>query len=287
MKPDNFQLIENNMPHPLFFLHIPKTAGTTLNNILDDNLSRENILDLYKEEQQQKLNEMTYDQISEYALVRGHVFIGDFGKLLDGPVPFRVFTFLRNPVDRVISEYFFLKTWPKSHLYGYMNKQNVSLTEYVTSTTPQLRQRGRNGMVNSLSGIGGATIEERLELAWYHMKERFVFFGILERFNESLLMLKRTIGLERTFYEKQNVRDKSSNRTATPGELEIIREHNQADIQLYDRALNEFDNRLDAMGPSMKMELRMFDKVNQRLQRVSELVNQKVGLEQGALINSK
>ena len=135
--------------------------------------------------------------------------------------------------------------------------------------------------------IGGASIDEGLELAWYHMKEKFVFFGILEKFNESLLMLKRTLGLERTFYEKQNVRDKGSEKTVTPEELEVIREHNQADIQLYDRALQEFDKRFDALGPSMKTELRMFDKVNQRLQRVSELVNQKVGLKQGELINSK
>ena len=120
------------MPHPLFFLHIPKTAGTTLNAILDDNLSRKNILDLYTDDQRRQLKQTTYDQISQYALVRGHVFITDFGQILDGPVPFRVFTFLRDPVDRVVSEYFFLKTWPKSQLYTYLNKQNISLAEYVT-----------------------------------------------------------------------------------------------------------------------------------------------------------
>lgn len=275
------------MPHPLFFLHIPKTAGTTLNNIFNDNIPSDAIFDLYTDEQLQQLEETTYEQIAKYKLVRGHIFISDFKDILDGPVPFRVFTFLRDPIKRVVSEFNFLKSWPKSHLYSYLNENDVSLVEYVTSKTPMLRQRGRNGMVNSLSGVGAESVDERLERAWYHLQQRFVGFGILERFDESLLLLKQALGLEKTFYEMQNVRSGKTVEPPSEEELEVIREHNQADIELYRRASVEFDSRVTAKGPAFQTELRMFGLVNERVQRISELVNQKVGLEHGELINSK
>jgi len=279
--------MEIHLPHPLFFLHIPKTAGTTLNKILDNNLSPENILDLYTEDQHAAIKETTYDQISEYALVRGHVFMADFADVLDGPVPFRVFAFLRDPIERVISEYYFLKRWPKSHLYIYLNENNVSLAEYITSEAPMLKQRGRNNMMNSLSGVIQGTEDDRLALAWHHLKDRFLTFGILERFDESLLMLKRHAGLENVFYEKQNVRAVNADRPVSAEEMDIIHEYNQMDIKLYELAMEEFSQRVELLGPSFRTEVRMFGKVNERFQRVSDLVNRNSGVQQGALINSK
>lgn len=275
------------MPEPLFFLHIPKTAGTTLNKVLDNNLSPENILDLYTDEQHAAIRDTTYDQIAAYSLVRGHIFVSDFADILEGPVPFRVFTFLRDPIERVISEFYFLKRWPKSHLYAYLNENDVTLGEYVVSEAPVLRQRGRNNMTNSLSGVVDGSEDDRLALAWYHLKERFLTFGILERFDESLLMIKRLAGLENTFYEKQNVRAANVDRPVTPDEMDIICEYNQMDIKLYDMARVEFDRRVEMLGPAFRSEVRMFGKVNERYQRVSELVNRKTGVRQGDVINSK
>lgn len=81
------------MPSPLLFLHIPKTAGTTLNTILDGNFAPAGVLDLYTDEQHQRIRDMTYNTLNEYSLVRGHIFIEDYSEILDGPIPMRVFTF--------------------------------------------------------------------------------------------------------------------------------------------------------------------------------------------------
>ncbi len=275
------------MTAPFLFLHIPKTAGTTLNNILDENFTRSRILDLYTEDQHRALKEITYDEIEKHDLVRGHVFIADYADILDGPVPFQVFTYLRDPVERVLSEYRFLKRWPKSHLYTYLNTHDVSLHEYVTSDCRELKHRGRNNMVNSLSGVKAGSEEERVERAWHHLNERFVCFGLLEQFDESLLMLKRVMGLQSVFYEKQNVSAHSVDKPVTKEEFDMICECNQMDLKLYELAVQEFACRVEALGPDFATDVRMFKKVNQRFQRVSELVNQNVGLEQGALINAK
>lgn len=270
----------------LFFLHIPKTAGTTLNKILDDNFAPDTVFDLYTDDQRLKLRDTTYEQLARYALVRGHIFITNFADILDGPIPFNVFTFLRDPVKRVISEYHFLKSWPKSHLYRYLNENNVSLSEYITSQAPELRMRGHNAMVNSLSGIG-LSLDEGLEQAWHHLKDRFLFFGILERFDESVLQLNKYLGLNRCFYERQNVRNNRAQYAVTPAETALIQEHNQADIILYDRACLEFDRRIRVMGAPFQSELRMFQKVNERFQRVSNLIMERDGLESGDFVNGK
>lgn len=141
-------------------------------------------------------------------------------------------------------------------------------------------------MVNSLSGTAVADVEEGLEAAWHNVKDRFVFFGILEQFDESLLMLKRVMGLERTFYERHNVLSQGQH-SVSDADIEVVIEHNQADIRLYRRAVREFDARVADLGAGFQSELRMFRKVNERLQRVARLVEQKVGLEQGAIINAK
>lgn len=258
-----------------------------MNAVLDDNFDQSRIFDLYTDDQREQLRETTYEDLARYDLVRGHIFIVDFADILDGPLPFRVFTFLRDPVKRVISEYHFLKNWPKSHLYRFLNENDISLSEYVTSDRPELRMRGRNAMVNSLSGVGHATMEEGLEAAWHHLKDRFLGFGILERFDESLLMLNNYLKLDRCFYERQNVHAKRAHYPVSSSEAALIQEHNQADIALYDRACIEFDRRVAVLGKGFQSELRLFRKVNQRFQNVSRLIMERQGMETGEYLNAK
>jgi len=265
------------MYSPYVFLHIPKTAGTTLNSVLDKNFDPDRVLDVYTREQQAALGELTYEELEGYDLIRGHLFVYDYAQLLDGPVRFKVFTFLRDPIERVVSEYSFLKNWPKSQLYDYLNRNNVSLAQYVSSQEGVLRQRGCNCMVNSLSGSGAANLDEGLELAWHHVKDRFMAFGILERFDESLLLLRRAMDLQSTFYVRQNVRSANEGLTVTPAEYELICEHNRYDLLLYERAQAEFSRRVEALGGDFRKSLLAFNRINSRLQRMTALLDRSRG----------
>lgn len=270
-----------------FFLHIPKTAGTTLNTVLDENFGTDTIFDVYTDEQRLRLRDTTYEELIRYRLVRGHVFITNFADILDGPIPFKVFTFLRDPVERVVSEYHFLKNWPKSHLYRYLNENDISLSLYVTSNAPELRMRGRNCMVNSLSGVGLASIDEGLDMAWHHLKDRFAFYGLLERFDESLLMLAKHLDLRRCLYERHNVRGSTVRYPVSPEEAVLIREHNQADIALYDLACTEYERRVLIMGDFFQKELTLFKTINGKFQRVSRLIMERDGIHDIDFINGK
>ncbi len=109
----------------------------------------------------------------------------------------------------------------------------------------------------------------------------------MERFDESLLMLRKTAGLGETFYEQQNVRAIHADRIVSQAEIDVIREYNGMDVKLYEAAVREFDMRVNAMGDAFQSELRMFHKVNSRYQHVAELVNQQLGVQQGAIVNAK
>lgn len=275
------------MSNPFLFLHIPKTAGTTLNKVFDVNLPEGTILDLYTRDQHESFKDKTYDDLAEYKLIRGHVFIERFEDILDGPFPLKVFTFLRDPIERVISEYFFLRQWPKSQLYNYLNENDVSLAEYVASDTPPLRRRGRNNMTNSLCGVMAKDGNERLERAWHHLRERFVFFGLLERFDESLVMLAAHMGMRHLYHERQNVLMVHGDRQVSTSDMELIRQCNQLDVALYERAQIEFDRRVRAQSSDFADKVRMFAHVNRRFQRVAHLVHEAEGHTAGAFLNGK
>lgn len=66
------------MHSPFFFLHIPKTAGTTLNHIFAANFAADKILSAYTKEEAHALREMDIQDIYNYDLVQGHLFIPDF-----------------------------------------------------------------------------------------------------------------------------------------------------------------------------------------------------------------
>ncbi|WP_320175876.1 sulfotransferase family 2 domain-containing protein [Maridesulfovibrio sp.] len=258
------------MHSPFFFLHIPKTAGTTLNHIFAAKFPEETICSVYTKEENEFLKKISAEELDRINLVQGHIFVHDFDEFFSGFLGKYAFTFLREPVARVVSEYNFLRTWPENHLYRYLNDEKVSLIEYVSSLRPELIYRGKNLMTRSLCGAveDGRSMLERAK----DNLQRLYLFGITERFDESLLMLKRMMNLENVLYEKHNVRKKRS--TVTEEELDVIREYNCQDIELYEFASCLFEQRVNDMGDEFKNELSFFKKMNERYQRIANLLMQ-------------
>ncbi len=255
-----------------FFLHIPKTAGTTLNDILRANYAQEAVLDVYDSAGYRKIREMTQKDLDTLQLIQGHMFVHDFEQLFSSNNHFKAVTFLRDPVARVVSEYRFLKAWPGQHLYQLMNEEQIGLEEFVTTNRPQLKNHGKNLMVKSLCGVRGKDSNEAmLERAWSNLSQRFACFGLVEKFDHSLLLLKQALGLESIFYDRRNVNPDQ----LTPADLpettmEIIKEHNQLDIELLDRAAALLNLRIVKQGPTFQAELKTFRMVNERYQRIAK-----------------
>ncbi|TIH19990.1 sulfotransferase [Marinifilum sp. JC120] len=256
------------MHSPFFFLHIPKTAGTTLNHIFAAKFPEETICSVYSKEEFDFFKKITTKELERIKLVQGHVFVHDFDEFFSGFMGKNAFTFLREPVSRVVSEYNFLRTWPGNHLYNYLNEEKVTLAEYVSSQRPELIYRGKNLMTRSLCG---AVDDDRtmLERAMENL-QRLHLVGITERFDESLLMLKKMMNLENVLYEKHNVRKKK--KEITEEDVAVVREYNEQDIELYNFACQLFEQRINDLGADFKKELNMFQMMNERYQRISALL---------------
>ena len=89
----------------------------------------------------------------------------------------------------------------------------------------------------------GTVDEEMLEQAKRNLREELVFFGLTERFDESLVLAKRRLGFRSILYKTSGrVNTARARGEEVPDELlETAREYNRYDIELYRYAQELFD----------------------------------------------
>lgn len=280
------------MNAPAFFLHLPRTAGTTLNAVLRDNFAPSEILSIYSKEDYTRHAAHEPSELRHIRLIQGHLFLPS----LDPPsiygIAVRPFTFMRDPVDRLISEYAFLRTWKRNHLYAYLNEHNTTFHQYMLGEDRPLRYRGRNYMTRCIACMDVGTDplpRKALARAKGHLERAFGFVGIQERFTESLLLLADFLNLSSLFHEKRNALTESVKPIVSAEDLALCRELNQGDMALYAFAQELFQSRLDAQGPAFTQRLTEFTRLNAGYQKACALIQQRTedAAEGGDILFSK
>ncbi|MBG0777188.1 MAG: sulfotransferase family 2 domain-containing protein [Desulfovibrionaceae bacterium] len=287
----------------LFFLHIPRTAGTTLNHILADNFGPDGLLTAYDRQGLAAVESLTAETARNIRCIQGHILVQDFDRLLDAGLSVAPFTFLREPVARVVSEYRFLRAWPHHHLHALLAQRNVGLAEYVAGTDRELRFRGKNLMTRVLSGLDfpatgtpgdparDARLADALATAKRNLSERFAFVGVTERFDESVLLLRRVFDLRFPFHVRRNALagPQPGSGAAKPPDataLELVRAHNRADAELFAHAQALLTARAAEAGPDLERELRTLRFVNRRLQIFADRMARATG-DTGPVLHPK
>ena len=128
----------------LFFIHIPKTAGTSFINILDATVDENKI---FPAQLWQQVNEKLVAEISQYKLLRGHFGGGSF-KLLTNGNPHRL-TILRHPQSLSISTYHFIKREKNTAVHDLVVDKKMDLRAFLEE--PITAQKINNRMVRHLS----------------------------------------------------------------------------------------------------------------------------------------
>lgn len=237
-----------------FFLHIPKTAGTSFLEILESNFDRQDICPayLYKD-----LKDMPRSELEGYRLIRGH-FRYELLRHYLGSDPLLI-TMLREPMSRTISHLRFLKRTKQLNgpLKQFVPIDDLSLDEVARH--PIIRNFLRNYQVKQLAyGFGPAmttpehlmfdhsiNYEGLLEKAKQRLNDSF-FVGLTERFDESKRLLLRQFGKSWADMPTpaRNVAKITENDQFSPDVLESLPELLDLDFELYQHAKQLFDQRL-------------------------------------------
>ncbi|MDL2216850.1 hypothetical protein LJB81_03870 [Desulfovibrio sp. OttesenSCG-928-M14] len=92
---------------------MPRTAGTTLNNILERNFAPESLISIYDKKSYAQRHEIYAEKKNSLRLILGHLLLEGFSPPSIFGAPVRPFTLLREPVSRIVGEYRFLRSWKK------------------------------------------------------------------------------------------------------------------------------------------------------------------------------
>jgi len=251
----------------LYFLHIPKTAGTTLISILDSFFDYDTI---YPEQLWHNLLKNRLTDFSKCRLIRGHFGFGLCRLLPKKPV---IMTMLRNPVDRYISgiEHKIRdpdpRFEPKSEMKHKSPLEILNDPESSGFEDLQCRQIGLDPDILSITksweheelanfkypqvlqkASKKVSRDKLLQDAKTRLSE-FEFVGISERFEDSVSLLFFTFGW-RPIHNiwKLNVTPKKIKKTDVPKEtINRILESNQLDSKLYEFGKEIFENRFNEM----------------------------------------
>ena len=116
----------------------------------------------------------------------------------------------------------------------------------------------KNWMVRHMSEVnsGDSVSESDLKEAKQKIDNRFAAVGITERFDESLLLMKRLFGWRQVYYQKRNVTKKRPRKEKIDqSTLQTIKSHNHYDIRLYNYAFEKLKSDLDEVN--LGRDLRM------------------------------
>lgn len=235
------------------FLHIPKTAGTTVHHILLNCFPGGRSFTNAERGNNQNVDPSTFDFVS------GHF---NYSYLKErGLTGHRIVTILRDPVGRALSHFYFLKQdrlldlveqedegYDKSELElarellakarendlaGFMRKEPF-LAE-ITLGNYQTRLMGAPDKLSPLNS-------SHLDLAREHLRNCF-FVGLTERMNESVALLCRRMGWPEILPQGSlnSNKENKGKRQQPPELLQALNDLNRMDQVLYQEATSLFE----------------------------------------------
>ena len=309
------------MNKTLIFLHIHKTAGTSLKHLIMRQYPRDTtyLMDQHYFRLQKALDELgTLDLEARRRIdcLIGHVAYGVHSIL---PRESTYLTMLREPVSRTLSHYHFVRAGStpdeaamldeKEHLTlmdhltlyerlcrEHLRPENLptnSLQAALDKLTLNQRQfrehlRPENTPANSLEAfldmslaseslnlqtrmIAGFVPHDRLippypplpdnalETAKINLRDNISVCGLVERFDESILLMKSIFGWHDIYYMRENVRRGQSHEpSVAKAMLRRIERHCELDLELYGYAQALFAERLRELPDLTAAALRRF-----------------------------
>lgn len=219
------------------FYHLPKTAGTSINRVIQQNYAARQIVQATGDQHAfvAQLKGWPDEKKREVRLLQGHFGFGVHQHL---PQRAKLFTLLRDPVERTLSYFNHARTHSNHYLYELIHTNNWSLVDLLQSGEALMLN---NGQTRLLSGVWGdmafGEVDDAVgETAVSHLNQ-FAVVGLTEQFDATLLLLRHNFNWHHLFYTRANVGQNRPKQAQLDAEtLALIKKANQQDLRLYSHA---------------------------------------------------
>ncbi len=244
----------------LAFVHIPKTAGTTLHKILTHQYPR---VFIHHDHQGPACPELA----ARITAADPQIVIGHFSVGLHRFIPgVRYLTCLRHPVSRIVSLYYHALNTPGHYLHNAIVENNMNFADYVSSG---LSGELSNGMTRMLAGVEdfhhGAVDENTLSLAKSNIETLFDGVVLSESFDAGILMTASTLGWKNPYYLRRKVGHYgASSRKPDPQTRSVIEQYNRFDCELHAWAAERFEAQTKAI-PDLDSRVQRFKQANRHI----------------------
>jgi hypothetical protein len=253
-------------PPTVLFLHIPKTGGTTLRDLLHRQyagLADDQIYTVRTLKESPRFLQLSEEARRSLRLVLGHFSFG-LHRALQGPSTY--VTFLRDPLRRVVSSYYFAKWDVGNEHHQLIHQTGIGPVDFLCSSEFSWLENSQVKLIAGVEDMTKPCNEQVYQKAIANLEQYFCCVGLLERFDESLLCLKDALGLGYPFYRIQNVTPKQvQDRPLSEMDREEIRKILQYDYRLYRHVEQRLNEKL-AAARLFPLRLAWFRTIN-RLRR--------------------
>jgi len=255
------QMVPGN--ETLIFQHIPKTAGTTLSFILTRYFAENDIYHIRNLDQMggpafsrhfgsmDDFIRQSPDARNRFRLILGHMPFGIHAHLNN---PFNYITFVRDPVDRVISQY---GQYIRMITKGELRTKSITLEQFLEERPNVLNN-------HQIRFLCGPSSDESTPLACYekaleNLNQYYLFVGVVETFDTSLVLLSKLLNCSNIKYVEKNVgRYKPASTDIHPATLDRIRDANQMDMRLHQHVIEMQKKQIEAYGKGFGKDLQVF-----------------------------
>jgi hypothetical protein len=214
----------------ILFLHIPKTAGSTVQVFFEQQMRPSQWFTLSSPDPFAEYANLPAEVKRTHRVVKGHMPFGIHATIAR---PTQYVTVVRDPIDRIVSNYYYTRTYPAHYLYREATR--MTLEEFATS---RLSVEMDNLQVRLLAGCPdqpyGTLGAAELERAKAHLESHFAVVGHQGDLPAFFTAVSKRFGLRNIGVRPENVTPQRPTLAEIPsGVKQAIERQNELDVELY------------------------------------------------------
>jgi hypothetical protein len=238
------------LPRPLIFMELPLVHAPRLTYAIVSRYGASARFGFTGDERQYAaFRAMPVEERGRFDLLHGHVHYGVHRWL---PVPATCITLLRDPVDRIISYYCFVRRTPGHQMHQELRAAGWSLPQFAGEPP---NWETDNDQVRWLAEIEhgrvppGEVSRGMLEEAKWNLQNGIAVLGLLERLEESISCMRAALCWHDLCRDDERKARAERPEISLPRRsLQSLRHANRFDLELYEFARERFERQMLRLG---------------------------------------